>query len=186
MFGADADNFLNFGSHALRFGRGQIDLVDDRQHLEPLLDGGVAVGDALCLDALRGINHQQRTFTGRQAAGHLIGKIHVARGIDEVELIALAAWRVVIERRALRLDGNAALALQFHGIEHLRLHLALLQATTELNQAVGERRFTVINMGDDREISYELHQVGNPGPQGPGRADYSRKSRSNSARSSLK
>ena len=51
---------------------------------------GVAVGDALRLDALRGIDHQQRPFAGRQAARDLVGEVHVPRGIDQIELIALA------------------------------------------------------------------------------------------------
>ena len=74
----------------LRFGRRQVDLVQYRHHFQALLDGGVAVGDALRLDALRGIDHQQRALAGRQRARHLVGEIHMPGRIDEIELVGLA------------------------------------------------------------------------------------------------
>ena len=52
----------------------------------------------------------------------------MARGIDQIELIALAILGLVLEGDALRLDGDAALALQIHRIEDLRLHLPVSQA----------------------------------------------------------
>ena len=45
-----------------------------------------------------------------------------------------------------------------HRIEHLVLHLARLEAAAELDEPVGERRFAVIDMGDDREITNILHE----------------------------
>src|SRR5207248_10759571 len=48
-----------------------------RSHLQALLDGGVAVGDTLRLDALGGVHHQQRPVAGGQRARHFIGEIHV-------------------------------------------------------------------------------------------------------------
>ena len=79
MLGIDADDLLDFLDDLVGIGRGQIDLVEDRQHLEPLLERGVAVGHALRLHALRGIDHQQRALAGREAARDLVGEIDVAR-----------------------------------------------------------------------------------------------------------
>ena len=118
---------------------------------------GVAVGDALRLDALRRIDHQQRAFAGGQAARDFVGEVDVAGGVDQVQLVALAVLRVVEQRDALRLDGDAALALQRHVVEHLRLHLAVCQAAADLDQAVGERGFAVVDVGDDRKIADLLH-----------------------------
>ena len=59
----------------------------------------------------------------------------------------------VIEPHRLRLDGDAALALDIHGIEHLLDHFARLEPAGELNQPVGQRRFAMVDMGDDREIA---------------------------------
>ena len=46
---------------------GQIDLVDDRDDLEVVLDGEVGVGERLRLDALRGVDEQQRALRRRRA-----------------------------------------------------------------------------------------------------------------------
>src|SRR5262249_9064852 len=59
----------------------------------------------------------------------------------------------VIEADGLRLDRDAALALEIHGIEHLLLHLPGAKTAAELNEPVGERRFAVVDMGDDGKVS---------------------------------
>ena len=81
---------------ALRIGRRQVDLVDDRHHFQALLDGRVAVGDALRLHALGGIHHQQRAIAGGERARHLVGEVHVPGGVDHVQLVALPVVRVVL------------------------------------------------------------------------------------------
>src|SRR6202011_3081812 len=53
----------------------------------------------------------------------------------------------------LRLDGDAALALDIHGIEHLFLHLARLQAPGGLNQTVGQRRLAMVDMRNNGEVA---------------------------------
>ena len=77
-------------------------------------------------------------------------------GIDEVELIALAVRRFVIQRHRLRFDSDPALSFDVHGIEHLRSHLALAQAAAELDQAIRERRLTMVDVRNDREIADKL------------------------------
>src|ERR1700683_4336130 len=57
---------------------------------------------------------------------------------------------------ALGLDGDAALALEVHGIEHLLVHLALCERTGHFQQAVGQRGLAVVNVRDDTKIAYEL------------------------------
>ena len=51
------------------------------------------------------------------------------------------------------LDGDAALALQVHRVEHLRLHLSRGERAGHLEQAVGQRGFAVVNVRDDRKIA---------------------------------
>ena len=53
----------------------------------------------------------------------------------------------------MSLDGDAALALQVHGVQHLRLHLALGQRAGDLQQAVRQRGLAMIDVSDDAEIS---------------------------------
>lgn len=81
-------------------------------------------------------------------------------GIDEIELVSLAVFRVVIECDALCFDGDATLALQIHRVKNLRSHFTSGEAAANLNQAVRERRFAMVDMSDDGEISYVLHLLG--------------------------
>src|SRR6202050_508518 len=82
----------------------------------------------------------------------------MTRGVDHIELVALPVVRLVVERDALRLDGDAALALERKGIEHRRLHLALGKSPAQLNEPVGEGRFAVIDVRDNGKVTYEPHE----------------------------
>jgi hypothetical protein len=62
----------------------------------------------------------------------------------------------------LRLDGDAALALQVHGIEHLLFHFAVGQSTAQLDEAVGQGRLAVVDVSDDGKIADVLHRKGHP------------------------
>ena len=53
------------------------------------------------------------------------------------------------------LDGDAALALQVHRVQHLRHHFALGKRAGDFEQAVGQRRLAVIDVRNDTEISNE-------------------------------
>ena len=75
-------------------------------------------------DSLGGIYDQQRTLAGGQCARDLVRKIHMTGGVNEVELVFLPVFRRVLHAYRVGFDGDAALAFQVHGIEHLGLHLA--------------------------------------------------------------
>ena len=75
--------------HRRDVGVRQVDLVDDRDDLETLLDREVDVGDGLRLDALRGVDDEQRAFARGERARDFVGEIHVARRVHEVELVGL-------------------------------------------------------------------------------------------------
>ncbi|MCY1407017.1 hypothetical protein D9M71_222990 [compost metagenome] len=82
----------------------------------------------------------------------------MAGGVDEVQLVGLAVLRLVVKGDAMRLDGDAALALQVHGVEDLRFHLAVGQAAAHLDEAVGQGRLAMVDVGDDGEIA-DMTQV---------------------------
>ncbi|PRD36405.1 UNVERIFIED_CONTAM: hypothetical protein NCL1_08904 [Trichonephila clavipes] len=150
----DTDDLLDLLADTLRLGLRQVDLVQHRHDLETLLDGGVAVGDRLRLHALGGIDHQQRAFAGGQRTADLVGEVDMARGIDEVELVLLAAdFRRVVQRHRMRLDGDAALALKVHGIKDLGLHFTVFETAADLDEAVGQRRLAVVDVGDDGKVA---------------------------------
>ena len=81
-------------AHPLGLGGRQIDLVEDRHDLVVVVERLIDIGERLRLDALGGIDHQQRALAGGERAGHLVGEIDVARRVHQVELIELRRpWR---------------------------------------------------------------------------------------------
>jgi hypothetical protein len=88
----------------------------------------------------------------------------VPRRVDEVEVEHPAVARGVFERRRLRLDGDAALALDVHRVEDLRFHLAIAQPAAALDDAIGERALAVVDVGNDREVSDAIHASGQVRP----------------------
>jgi hypothetical protein len=74
----------------------------------------------------------------------------VAGRVHQVELVTLP-----LEPHGLRLDGDPALALDVHIVEHLGVaaHLALGQPAGRLDQPVGERALPVVDVRDDAEVA---------------------------------
>jgi hypothetical protein len=85
-----------------------------------------------------------------------VGKVHVPGRVDQIEDVGLPVVRVIGEPDGVRLDRDPALALEIHRIEHLGFHLALLERAGHLEETVRQRRLAVIDVGDDREVAYEL------------------------------
>ncbi len=132
---------------------GKVDLVDGRHDVQVRIHGQARVGDRLRLDALRGVDHENGTLARGEAAGDLVGEVDVARRVDEVELVGLAVIGVVHDAHGIRLDGDAALALDVPGVEQLRLPVALLHGAGELEDAVGNRRLAVVDVRNDGEVA---------------------------------
>ncbi len=127
----------------------QIHLVEHWHHLDPQVERGVAVGHGLRFNALTGIDHQQSAFARRERAAHFIGEVDVAWRVDQIEVVDLTIARLVLQRSGLRLDGYPTLFLDIHRVEHLRLHLTILESSTTLDEPVCECRFAVIDVRND-------------------------------------
>ena len=87
----------------------------------------------------------------------------MSRSINEIQRIDLAIASLVLQRRRLGLDGDAAFLLDIHGIKDLRGHLAIGEATTALYQAVSQSRLAMVDMSDDGKIADVIHIPGNVG-----------------------
>ena len=109
----------------LGLGARQVDLVEDGDDLEAGVRGEVGVGERLRLDALARVDDQERPLAGGERSRDLVGEVHVAGGVDEVEHVVLAVLRLVVEPDRVLLDRDAALALEVHGVEELLGHLPL-------------------------------------------------------------
>ena len=136
--GVDADDVLDLLAHPVRLGGRQVDLVQDRDDLVVVVQRLIDVGQGLGLDALAGVDHQDRSLARRQRAADLIGEVDVAGRVHQVEDVGLAVVGAVGQAHGLGLDGDAALALDVHRVEHLLLHLARGQAARLLDQAIGQ------------------------------------------------
>ena len=112
------------------------------------------IGNRLRFHALRRVHDEQRAFARAQAARNLVGKVHVAGRVNQVQLVRLAVARLVTHRDRMRLDGDAAFAFQIHGIEQLRLHVARGDGAGAMQEPVRKRRLPMVNMGNDAEIAY--------------------------------
>ena len=81
----------------------------------------------------------------------------MARRIDEVQEVGLAVAGAVFQGRSLRLDGDAALALQVHGVQDLRFHFTIRQPAAQLDDAISQGGLAVVNMRDDGKVADMLH-----------------------------
>jgi hypothetical protein len=72
----------------------------------------------------------------------------VPRRVDEVQLVPLPG-----DADGLGLDGDAPFALELHGVEHLRAHLARRDRLGQLEDPVRERRLPVVDVRDDRKVA---------------------------------
>ncbi len=77
----------------------------------------------------------------------------MARRVDQIQLIGLAVVRMIIQRDGPGLDGDAALLLQLHVVQHLGMELPLGDGIGQLQQPVGQGGFAVIDVGDDGKIA---------------------------------
>ncbi len=85
----------------------------------------------------------------------------MAGRVDEIQLVEIAVVGFVVEPHGVRFDGDAALALEVHGVEHLLHHLALRKGAGDFKEAVRKGRFAVVDVRDDREVADEsgVHAV---------------------------
>ena len=64
-----------------------------------------------------GVDNQECPITRREAPRYFVGEVNVSGGVNEVELIGLTVFSLIVKPHSLRFDGNAPLALEVHAIE---------------------------------------------------------------------
>ena len=148
-----AEELRDLLGHALGLGTGEVDLVQAGDQLEPRVDRQVGVRDRLRLDPLARVDHEQRTLARRERPRHLVGEVDMAGRVDQVQLIRLTIAGFVKHPHRLRLDRDPALALELHRVEHLGAHRSRVDGVGQLEDAVGQRRLAVVDVGDDREVA---------------------------------
>ena len=149
----------------LGLGAGQVDLVEAGDQLQPGVDREVGVRERLRLDALRGVDDEQGALARGERAADLVGEVDVTGRVDQVQLVRLAVGGVEQHAHRLRLDRDPSLPLQVHRVEQLRSHVAHLDRLRQLEDAVGQRRLPMVDVGDDREVA-DVRLVGHGRTQG--------------------
>jgi hypothetical protein len=89
------------------------------------------------------------------------------RRVDEVEEVLVAVLRGVLQAHGVGLDGDAPLALQIHAVQELGHHLAVRDRVRRLQDPVRQGRLSVIDVGDDGEVSdaRQIHVGSSPPAQ---------------------
>jgi hypothetical protein len=153
LFPLGADQVHDLLGPALGFGAGEVDLVEHREDFEPGVHGEEEIGEGLRLDALRGVDHEDRALACRERAGDLVSEVHVPGRVDQVQLVVDAVARGVAHPHRVQLDRDPALALEIHRVEQLLPHQALLDGVGRLDETIRQRRLAVIDVGDDAEVA---------------------------------
>ena len=78
------------------------------------------------------------------------------RGVNEIQTIFMPIMCHIFERNALGLNRDSPLPFELHRIENLLEHFTAIQTTALLDQSVRQRRFTVVYVGDDREVANRI------------------------------
>ncbi len=134
-----------------------VHLVDEADARHVVLVGLTPHRLRLGLDALLAVEDRDRAVEHAQVALHLDGEVHVAGGVDDVELGAVPE-----ARRRGRRDRDAALLLLRHPV-HRRgavVHLADLVGDAGVEQdALGRRGLAGIDVRHDAEVA-DLREVG--------------------------
>src|SRR5690606_31259382 len=147
----DAEDVRQFRGVPVGVGGRQVDLVQNRDDFQVAVHRQIQVRQRLGLDALRGVHQQDRALTGGERTRDLVGEVDVPRGVDQVQYVVLVV-DTPRQPNVLRLDGDAALALDVHPVEVLRPHEALLDDTGELQHPVGQGRLAMVDVRDDAEV----------------------------------
>ena len=140
--------------HLVGHGAGHVYLVDDGNNLQVVVDGHIEVRDGLSLYALRGIDHEQCSLAGSDAAAHLVREVDMPRRVYQIEYILLPVL-LIFHLDGVALDGDASLALKVHIVEHLSF--GNLYGLRKFQETVGQGRLTVVDMSDDAEVPDILH-----------------------------
>ena len=93
VVGVDAQEIHELLAAPLGLGARQVDLVEDRDDLEPGVERQEQIRQRLRLDALRRVDDQDRALARRQRARHFVGEVDVTRRVDQVELVRHAVRR---------------------------------------------------------------------------------------------
>ena len=150
----DPYHILDLFYHPLRLRTGKIDLVDHREYVQIMIECQVDIGKCLCLYSLGCVYNKYRAVACGKRSAHLVVKVHMTGGVDEVKDILLTILCFIDRADSLGFDGDPSLPLKIHIVEHLLLHLAACEKPRLFDDPVCKCRLSVIDMCYYTKISY--------------------------------
>ncbi len=158
------EQVVDLVEHRLRPGVLAVDLVDDDDGREAQLERLAEHEPGLGQRPFARVHQQQHAVHHLERPLDLAAEVGVPGRVDDVDL-ALAPP----DRRVLGEDRDSLLALEIVGIEHALDHLLVLPENAALpQQAVHERRFAVVHVGDDGDVAQILAHLRRGRSTGPG------------------
>ena len=154
LFTLAAQQLHDFIFHLIRIGTCHVTLVDDRNNLQIVFYRHVEVGYGLRLHALRGVHNEQRAFAGGNGARHLVGEIHVSRGVNQIQNILFLLIHI-LHLYGMAFDGDTPLFFKVHVIQHLSF--SHLYGIGKFQQPIRQGRFAVVDVGNNAKVAYILH-----------------------------
>jgi len=80
----------------------------------------------------------------------------VSGRVNEIQDI-IASFELIFHLDGMALDGYASFPFQIHIIQNLILKIPFCQGMCNLNQAVSQGTFSMVNVCNDAEISDPVH-----------------------------
>ena len=156
-----AENLFQLPGHPFRLRLRQIHLVDHRNQFQVILHRQQGIGNGLGFDALAGVHHQQRPLAGGQSAGNFIAEVHMARRVNQVQLIGLPVPGLALHGHGLALNGNAPFPFQLHLVHKLGFHFLGADGAGNFQKAVGQGGLAMVNMGNDAKVAdqFRIHNA---------------------------
>ena len=154
-----ADTYMEFGFEFVKDIKGvaalAVHLVDEDDHRSFAHSADLHELACLGLDALGGVDDDDNRVDGGQSAERILGEVLVARGVEDVDLVA-----VIFEAHDRGCDGDSALFLDLHPVgggsflDLVALHrTGDMDRSPEKQQFLGEGGLTCVRVGDDGECA---------------------------------
>ena len=151
--GGDAEHALDLIEQVERIAGRLIELVDEREHRQPMRAADVEQLERLRLDAFGRVEHHDDAVDGEQRAIGVLAEVLVTGRVEQGDVMAL---QLELERR--RADRDAALLFHLHPVGHgMPLGLAAANGAGQLDgagvqqQLLGQRGLAGVGVRDDRE-----------------------------------
>ena len=125
-----------------------VDLVDDEDHRQQGLERLAEHEARLRERAFARVDEEQHAVDHPQPPLHLAAEVGMPRRVDDVDLRP-----AVVDGGVLGEDRDALLALEVHRVEHTLGDVLVHAERAGLPQhRVDERRLSVVDVGDDRDV----------------------------------